>query len=132
MTIKPVFEELEPRILMSATVMPETDDGMVVSAEAEQQSSENSAQVVTEIVFIDSNVENYESLIPELSRNVEIVIIDSDENGIDKITSVLDGREDISAIHIISHGSAGENPGRARSGRLRSCKIVTQIASTPL
>ena len=41
-------------------------------------------------------------------RHLEVVLLDSDSNGIDRISAALNGRHDISAIHIISHGSDGE------------------------
>jgi VCBS repeat-containing protein len=103
-----LFEQLEPRILMSATPLPDNDDSAAVSVDLEEAQITEAEQVVHEILFVDSNVENYEALLVDLQRNVEIVIIDNDENGVQKITETLDGRADISAIHILSHGSAGE------------------------
>ena len=101
-----IFEELEPRILMSGTPAPSPVSEFFVQAEVfnEQADAENQ---VSEILFIDSGVKDYDSLIDGLNRNVEIVLIDDDENGIDKISSTLEGRTDISAIHILSHGDAG-------------------------
>ena len=102
-----IFEELEPRILMSATPAPAPVSDYFVQAEVFSDQVEEEKQV-SEILFIDSGVKDYDSLIDGLNRNVEIVLIDDDENGIEKISSILEGRSDISAIHILSHGDSGE------------------------
>ena len=63
-----------------------------------------------QIVFVDESVEDYELFIADIKaqyNNVafEIVLLDSEQNGIEQINNALDGYSDISAIHIISHGS---------------------------
>jgi len=60
-----------------------------------------------EIVFIDSSVENSAQLANSVRDGVEVVMLDSNANGVDQITQALTGRDDIDAIHIISHGSNG-------------------------
>ena len=103
---KTVFEELEPRILLSASPAP-ADDSPAVTADAQTQESQQEAQLVSEVLFVDANVENYESLIENLQRNIEVVMIGANENGIEKISSYLEDRQDISSLHIISHGGDG-------------------------
>ncbi|MFK7738047.1 MAG: DUF4347 domain-containing protein, partial [Pirellulaceae bacterium] len=67
-----------------------------------------------EIFFIDESVDNFDELVDDLlaindpNRTVEIVILTSDRDGIDQITDVLGGMHDVDAIHIVSHGSAGQ------------------------
>ena len=101
-----LFEPLEPRILLSATPTPEISDVVIeVDAALGQDEPE---MLVSEIVFIDTSIEDYQTILAALNRNVEIVYIDANENGIEKITDTLNLRGDIFAIHIISHGSAGQ------------------------
>ena len=62
---------------------------------------------VSTLVFIDSNVEDYQSLISGVSPNAEVIILDETLNGIEQITERLAIEQNIEAIHIISHGSPG-------------------------
>ena len=64
-------------------------------------------KLVSHVVFIDSNVEDYESLISGVSPNVEVIILDETLCGIEQITERLAIEQNIEAIHIISHGSPG-------------------------
>ncbi|NTW82035.1 MAG: DUF4347 domain-containing protein [Chlorobiaceae bacterium] len=59
------------------------------------------------IIFIDSRVEDLQSLIRNLSPDQEYVILDPDRSGLDQIIDALQGRTGIDSIQIISHGSAG-------------------------
>ena len=61
-----------------------------------------------EIIFIDTSVEDYASLITGINSNAELVFLDSDRDGVEQIADTLADRNDIDAIHIISHGSAGQ------------------------
>ena len=60
-----------------------------------------------EIAFVDMGVENVDQLIAQLGDSVEIVTLDSNSDGVEQIASVLEGRENIDAIHILSHGQSG-------------------------
>ncbi|MEG4168643.1 MULTISPECIES: DUF4347 domain-containing protein, partial [unclassified Microcoleus] len=62
---------------------------------------------VSILVFIDSNVEDYQSLISGISPNAEVIILDETRDGIEQITERLAIEQNIEAIHIISHGSPG-------------------------
>ena len=59
-----------------------------------------------EITFVDSRVQ---SITPYLAgRAGEVIILNAGQDGVDQIAAVLAGRTDIAAVHIISHGRAGE------------------------
>src|SRR4028118_2191793 len=62
---------------------------------------------VSHLVFIDSKVEDYQSLISGVSPNAEVIILDETLDGIEQITERLATKQNIEAIHIISHGSPG-------------------------
>ena len=62
---------------------------------------------VSTLVFIDSNVKDYESLSNGVSPNAEVVILDETLSGIEQITQRLAIEQNIEAVHIISHGSPG-------------------------
>ncbi|MEG4409228.1 Ig-like domain-containing protein, partial [Microcoleus sp. MON2_D5] len=61
----------------------------------------------SQLIFIDSNVEDYQSLINGVSPNAEVIILDETLDGIEQITERLAIEQNIEAIHIISHGSPG-------------------------
>ncbi len=60
-----------------------------------------------QIIFVDSLVENYQSLIAGAEASAEIVILDAKRDGVEQITETLASHQNIAGIHIISHGSAG-------------------------
>ena len=61
-----------------------------------------------EILFIDANVLDKESLIAELSSNIHVVVLDDKTPVINQIATVLEGYQNLDAIHIVSHGAEGE------------------------
>ena len=67
---------------------------------------------MSELIFINENVEGYEQLIAGLkgddNRSYEVVILDADRDGIAQISEILAERSDLSAVHIITHGTDGQ------------------------
>ncbi|WP_139294955.1 DUF4347 domain-containing protein, partial [Planktothrix tepida] len=61
----------------------------------------------TTLVFIDSQVEDYQSLIPGVKAGVEIVVLDSTKDGIQQITTILCQRPQRPTVHLVAHGSPG-------------------------
>ena len=66
-----------------------------------------------QLIFVDESVDDYQLLIDDIvahrdPRSFEIVRIDSSSDGVDQITDTLGGRHDVAAVHIVSHGSAGQ------------------------
>ncbi|MCC3444734.1 MAG: DUF4347 domain-containing protein, partial [Microcoleus sp. PH2017_03_ELD_O_A] len=63
------------------------------------------------LVFIDSGVEDYESIAAGVLPGQQVVILDSTKNGIQQITSEIENYAStngaIDSVHIISHGSSG-------------------------
>ncbi len=62
----------------------------------------------TEIVFIDSNVTDWQTLANSVRSGVEIVLLDGTGDGLREMADYLAERSDIDAIHVVSHGSSGE------------------------
>jgi hypothetical protein len=60
-----------------------------------------------EIVFIEDNVADIDTLIKGIGGGKEIVILDSTQDGVHQIAQALLGRGGIDAVHIMSHGSEG-------------------------
>ena len=77
----------------------------------ESDLSNNNAQSLVQpdqLLFIDSAVENYQSLVDNLAEPAEVIILDSQQSGIVQITEHLNRYDDLSSIHIVSHGDVGQ------------------------
>ena len=59
------------------------------------------------ILFIDSRVAAYQSLLTGLSGDVEVHLIDAEQDGVAQMAQILNGRSGLDSIQIISHGSVG-------------------------
>lgn len=59
------------------------------------------------IVFIDSAVDDYPSLVKGVVSGVEVIVLTPTLNGVTQISEVLADRLDIATVHIVSHGSPG-------------------------
>jgi hypothetical protein len=123
-----LFEELEPRILYSTLTGMDSDPslldadyavgGEVLEADAALDADEASRDVAAEslrheLVFVDTGVEGYQQLVDDLraaspeGRQLEVILLDSEQDGIEQISDFLKDYEDLDAIHIVSHGSEG-------------------------
>ena len=66
-----------------------------------------------ELVFIDTNVPDYQRLAEDIlacnddTRDVVVVFLDSDRDGVEQISEALAGYEYLDAVHFISHGAEG-------------------------
>jgi hypothetical protein len=58
------------------------------------------------ILFIDAEVENYQSLISGARSTAEIYVLEKGD-AIDQITQILEGRSGIESLQIVSHGKSG-------------------------
>ncbi|MTJ48840.1 LamG-like jellyroll fold domain-containing protein [Dolichospermum sp. UHCC 0259] len=59
------------------------------------------------ILFIDSQVQNYQALVENVGADTQVFILNSHEDGIEQISNVLANYSDIDSVQIISHGGAG-------------------------
>lgn len=59
------------------------------------------------LVFIDSAVTNYQSLISTISPQAKVVMLDSSSDGIAQISEELARYSDVSSVHLVSHGEPG-------------------------
>lgn len=60
-----------------------------------------------EIVFVDSQVANAQQIVSALPAGTEVVLLDGSKDGFAQMASYLNGRHDIDAISLISHGDTG-------------------------
>ncbi|MFZ6872264.1 DUF4347 domain-containing protein [Undibacterium sp. Di27W] len=57
-----------------------------------------------EIVFIEDNVRDIDTLLKGIGDGREVHILDSSKDGLAQMADILAGRKDIDALHLISHG----------------------------
>ncbi|MCK5340675.1 MAG: DUF4347 domain-containing protein, partial [Desulfobulbaceae bacterium] len=60
-----------------------------------------------EIVFVDTAVEDHETLIQGVSPDARIILLDANTDALSQITKEISGHTDLDAIHIVSHGGPG-------------------------
>ena len=116
---KPLFEELERRILMSADIPALLDPSLATGGDPVGQhelvqDTDAAAQLDRhELVFVDTSIEDYEVLVDDLrsaipeGRSLEVILLDRERDGIEQITDFLNDYEGLDAIHIVSHGDEG-------------------------
>lgn len=66
-----------------------------------------SVDAAESLVFVDGAVDNFEFFAQKFSTS-EVILLDSDINGIQHITDVLKTRRSIDSVHFISHGKSGD------------------------
>lgn len=135
---RPTIEPLEPRLLFSATAdIAVLDDANSDTAYLIQAAANTDLDAIyhtahdpvgfadtdilqieapqdapQDVVFIDTRVEDYQSLLDDILQNksaedVAVVLLDADSDGVGQITDALRNYAGVSAIHLISHGTAG-------------------------
>ncbi|WP_445247076.1 DUF4347 domain-containing protein [Microcoleus sp. OTE_8_concoct_300] len=60
-----------------------------------------------QIVFVDSAVEDWQSLAVGVKGGTEVILVDRAGDGIEQIAEALQSRKSIESIHIISNGESG-------------------------
>jgi uncharacterized repeat protein (TIGR02059 family) len=71
------------------------------------QSLEIAAEVRSEVVFVDTRIEDYETIVAGVAPGVEVVLIQASGDGFAQMAQALAGRTDLAAIHIVGHGQPG-------------------------
>ncbi|WP_207886630.1 Ig-like domain-containing protein [Pseudomonas sp. 30_B] len=61
-----------------------------------------------EVVFVDSNVRDYQQLVSGLKPGTEVVVLDANKDGLKQMADYLSGRHGVDAIHVLSHGEVGK------------------------
>jgi Domain of unknown function (DUF4347) len=92
------------------------DAKAVASAEGSASTESNDADtpqalgtvtsLSTEIIFIDSSVQDVRAFLK--GKSGEVIVLDANRDGVEQIAQALAGRQDVTAIHILSHGDVGQ------------------------
>ena len=125
-----VFEELEPRLLLSADALAVVTDAGVTTVQqlvltnpghgddlqqaSIQQAPSEIKQARAELLIIDSRAPNYQQLYNDAikaqheGRNIHVVVLDAHRDGVTQISEALERFNNLDAVHIVSHGSDGQ------------------------
>ncbi|PLP95591.1 hypothetical protein CYD26_03025 [Pseudomonas sp. FFUP_PS_473] len=120
----PLLMALEPRIMFDASVGVVAQDAAAqTTADAAKDSTSKTTEAASpaastadtrstqserhEVVFIDGQVANVDQLVAGLGSNAEVVILDPSKDGLQQMADYLKGRENLDAIHLLSHGADG-------------------------
>jgi len=58
-----------------------------------------------QIIIVDPTVHNYHQLVADIPADTQVVVLDETRDGVEQITEILTGTSNLSAVHILSHGS---------------------------
>lgn len=127
---KPLITALEPRLLLDGAAVAtavdvltdsqlhdasqtdnshlDSDTSFVVAPTEVRAVDPSSNNGKKEVVFIEDNVADYQSLIDETNAGVEVVLLDSTQDGLSQMAEWAKTHSDYDAIHLISHGSEGQ------------------------
>ena len=81
---------------------------LTTSDEQRSELQAATSDVRHELVFIDAGVMDAATLIAGVDPRAEVIQLDANRDGVDQILEVLAQRNDVSAIHLVSHGQSGE------------------------
>ncbi|WP_176428782.1 DUF4347 domain-containing protein, partial [Nodularia sp. NIES-3585] len=59
------------------------------------------------LVFIDSAIEDHQHLVKGVVSQAEVIVLTSQQDGVEQITAALQGCDRFSSVHIVSHGAPG-------------------------
>lgn len=105
------------------------------STGGEKGGSENVVQAFTnympaeqcvEVAFVDPAVPNYQELLSGMDPNIEVILLDGGQDGVEQMAAALSGRSGIDAIHLISHGGSGEL--QLGTGTLNAASMSSEYA----
>ena len=123
-----LFEQMEPRLLFSADVegthaadqQPSPTDAyqqtvLQQSLDSDREATRETpaAEVRIELIFVDTDTPEYQTLLSDLltypddATSYQLFELDNTQDGIAQISEALAEHEDLSAVHVVSHGSEG-------------------------
>ena len=101
---KPFRESQEPRDWAQPTPFTDTEV-QATSPDITELLGDYQPPESKELLFVESNVADYPSLLGDMAPGVEVHLLNSHRDGLQQMAEVLAGRHGIEALHIVSHGS---------------------------
>ncbi|MCA0186229.1 MAG: tandem-95 repeat protein [Proteobacteria bacterium] len=122
-SLRPVTHRLalEPRHLFdgaAALSVDQHDDGSSAdrphddparhASTPEQLDTQSAQRNNTSLVIIDPTVTGWQEIVAGMPAGSQILILDPTRAGLTQIAEALDGRNDLTTLHLISHGAADQ------------------------
>ena len=97
----------EPEAIMHDPV-PAGRPEAVGGDDSESAAGTESSSGSREILVVDSSVRDAREIVEAGREGVEVIVMGQSQNGVKEVAQVLRGRENVSAIHVVSHGAPGQ------------------------
>jgi N-acetylneuraminic acid mutarotase/S-adenosylmethionine hydrolase len=78
-----------------------------VTAQLQVLATDGGGKPGQQVIFFESGVADYQVLQKGLAGGTDAVVLDGAGDGLAEMAAFLQGRQDLSAIHIVSHGAPG-------------------------
>lgn len=62
---------------------------------------------VKSLVIIDTSVSHYQQLIQGVLSDIDVLLLEPNQDGIEQITAALRDRSDLQTLHLVAHGTSG-------------------------
>ncbi|AWY00366.1 hypothetical protein A8139_10410 [Marinomonas primoryensis] len=128
---KPLITALEPRLLLDGAAVAtavdvltdsqlhndasqtdtnqhDTDTSLVIAPTEVRAVDPSLNNGKKEVVFIETNVTDYQTLVDGVGAGTEVVLLDASQDGLAQMALWAQSHSDYDAIHVISHGSEGQ------------------------
>lgn len=113
---RPLIMPLEQRLMFDGAAVATAVDATLsadsmepveapAAVETEVQEILSARGEGTEIVFIMGDTPDWQVLAQGVRDGVEVVVLNPVEDGLAQMAALLQGRENLSAIHLVSHGA---------------------------
>ncbi len=109
-----LFESIDSHLSQLQDAFDSIDKPVLAFPELELLSgSDQASDEVTDIVFIDRSVDDFQTLVDDItartnSENIRIEFIDVAGDGVAQISKVLNGGRLYETVHLVTHGSDGQ------------------------
>jgi VCBS repeat-containing protein len=62
---------------------------------------------VTTLLVVDQQVQNWQSLVADVAPGTQVLVLDSNQDGVQQIARAVSGMTGLQSIQVLSHGAAG-------------------------
>jgi|GEM_PF-2805912 len=104
----PVEHVDKPFAIPAPTEAPRDARTTERTAETERVNIASVSVQTRELLFIDAGVKDWQQLAANVRAGVDVVVLESNRDGVAQMLEALNGRQGLDAIHIVSHGATGE------------------------
>ncbi|PNQ96499.1 hypothetical protein C1S70_22930, partial (plasmid) [Azospirillum argentinense] len=85
----------------AASAPPHAEPAAVTAQTAQVQGA------VRSVVFVDTSVNDYQTLIKDIAPDAKVVLLDSQQEALGQMANALSGMSGLDSIHVVSHGNEG-------------------------